>query len=192
MTRLGEGKVRHKVQTNTPSRSRSGKRSTKASRNLLKQLGKLNLGETVIVGIGNALKGDDGAGPKVCSILKGKIAAEVIDAGTTPENYIGRLVRMSPKKLLIIDAIDFGSPPGTLKIFSAQDLQQFTLSTHCLSPHLFVQAIISEIDTEVFFIGIQPAQLQFGQGLSKQVAGASAALADDIELILSHTGRPRD
>lgn len=181
MTRLGEGKVRHKVQTNTPSRSRSGKHARRASRNLLGQLGKLNPAETVIVGIGNALKSDDGAGPKVCSILKGKIASEVIDAGTTPENYIGRLVRMSPKKLLIIDAIDFGSPPGTLKIFSAQDLQQFTLSTHCLSPHLFVQAITSEIDTEVFFIGIQPAHLQLGRGLSKQVSVAVAALVNEIK-----------
>jgi hydrogenase 3 maturation protease len=170
----------------------SGKRSTKYSRNFLKQLGKLNPAETVIVGIGNVLKGDDGAGPAVCQILKGKIAAlprrsaakmgVVIDAGTTPENYIAKIVRMSPKKLLIIDAIDFGSPPGAIKVFRTQDLKRFTLSTHCLSPHLFVQAVTSQIDAEVFFIGIQPADLQLGLGLSKQVAEAVAALADEIQL----------
>ncbi|MFH1371382.1 MAG: hydrogenase 3 maturation endopeptidase HyCI [Planctomycetota bacterium] len=184
MTRLGEGRGRHKGQTNTPSRSRGGKRSTQASQNLLGQLGKLNPAETVIVGIGNVLKGDDGAGPRLCSILKGKITAKVIDAGTTPENYIGKIVRMSPKKLLIIDAIDFGASPGTRKIFRTRDIQQFTLSTHCLSPHMFVQAITSEIDTEVFFVGIQPADVQMGRDLSKKVADAVAALANEMKLTL--------
>ncbi len=184
MTRLGEGRGGRKGQTNAPSRSRSSKRSTQASRNLLGRLGKLNPAETVIVGIGNVLKGDDGAGPKVCSILKGKIASEVIDAGTTPENYIGKIVRMVPKKLLIIDAIDFVKSPGTIKVFKTQDLKRFTLSTHCLSPHMFVQAITSEIDTEVFFIGIQPAHLHLGQDLSKKVADAVAALANEIKSTL--------
>ena len=186
MTRLGQGKGRHKVQTNTPSRSRSGKRSTQASRSLLRQLGKLNPAETVVVGIGNILKGDDGAGPRICSILKGKIAAEVIDVGTTPENYIGRIVGMSPKKLLIIDAIDFGKLPGTIRVFRTQDLKQFTFSTHCLSPHLFVRNITSQIDVEIFFIGVQPVQLNLCRGLSKQVSAAIAALADEIKSALCH------
>jgi hydrogenase 3 maturation protease len=151
---------------------------------LNKKLGKLNPAEIVIVGIGNVLKGDDGAGPELCSILKGKIASEVIDAGTTPENYIGRLIRMSTKKLLIIDAIDFGSTPGTVKIFDIEDLGKFSFSTHCLSPHLFVQSIQSQINTEVIFIGIQPAQLQLCRGLSKQVARVVAALANEIKLTL--------
>jgi hydrogenase 3 maturation protease len=185
MTRLGEGKVRHKVQTNTPSRSRGGKRSTKYSRDFLKQLGKLNPAETVIVGIGNTLKGDDGAGPQVCSILKGNISAEIIDAGTAPENFIAKIVQMSPKKLLIIDAIDFGKPPGTFKIFDIQDLGKFSFSTHCLSPHLFVEAIRSEINVEVFFICIQLAHMHLGSGTSKKVAGAIVALAEDIKLALS-------
>jgi hydrogenase 3 maturation protease len=152
-----------------------------ALQNLLGQLGPLNPAETVIVGIGNALKGDDGAGPKVCGVLKDKLTAKVIDAGTAPENYIGKIVRMAPEKMLIIDAIDFGASPGTVKLFGKDDLQQFTLSTHCLSPHLFVEAITSETDTEVFFIGIQPANLQLGQDLSKQVADAVTDLAEGIK-----------
>ncbi|MBN2019167.1 MAG: hydrogenase 3 maturation endopeptidase HyCI [Sedimentisphaerales bacterium] len=170
----------------------SGKNSRRAARNFQVRLGKLNPAETVIVGIGNVLKGDDGAGPRVCQILKDEISTEVIDAGSTPENYIAKIVQMLPKKLLIIDAIDFGSPPGTVRIFDIQDLDKFSFSTHCLSPHLFVEVIQSEIDADVIFIGIQPAHLQFGCGLSKQVAGASAALADEIKLAISQSGRPRD
>ena len=91
--------------------------SDKRSSNLREQLGDLKPAETVIVGIGNTLKGDDGAGPQVCSILKGNISAEIIDAETAPENFVAKIIQMSPKKLLIIDAIDFGKPPGTIKIF---------------------------------------------------------------------------
>jgi hydrogenase 3 maturation protease len=164
----------------------SRKCSNRALNKLSRQLGKLDPSKTVIVGIGNTLKGDDGAGPHLCDVLRDKIDAEVIDAGTMPENYIARIVKMSPEKLLIIDTADFGLPPGTLKIFRTQDLKQFTLSTHCLSPHLFIETIRSEIDVEVIFIGIQPANLKLGQGLSKQVSDAIAVLADEIELALTH------
>jgi len=162
----------------------SSRRMRRATRNLQVWPSKLNPAETVIVGIGNALKGDDGAGPRICQILKDKIDAKVIDAGLTPENYISKIVQMSPKKLLVIDATDFRAPPGTVKILDIQDLQQFSFSTHCLSPHLFVEAIQLEINVEVIFIGVQPAHLQLERDLSKQVAGAIAALADEIKLAL--------
>ena len=164
----------------------SGKCPNRALKNFSQQLSKLNPAKTVIVGIGNTLKGDDGAGPKLCDILRDKIAAEIIDAGSTPENYIAKIIKMSPEKLLIIDAVDFGADPGTVKIFDIKDLSKFLLSTHSLSPHLFIEAIRSEIDIEVIFIGIQPANLQLNQGLSKQISDAIAVLADNITSALTH------
>ena len=164
----------------------SRKCSNRDLKNLSEQLGKLNPAKIVIVGIGNILKGDDGAGPQLCNILKDKIAAEIIDAGSTPENYIAKIIKRSPAKLLIIDAVDFVAAPGTVKIFDIKDLSKFLLSTHSLSPHLFIEAIRSEIDVEVIFIGIQPANLQLGQGLSKQVSDAIAVLADNITSAFTH------
>jgi hydrogenase 3 maturation protease len=154
-------------------------RLAQALQNLLGQLGPLNPAETVVVGIGNVLKGDDGAGPKVCGVLNDKVTAEVIDAGTAPENYIGKIVQLAPKKMLIIDAIDFGELPGTVKLFNENDLEKFTLSTH-----LFIQTVTSEIETKVFFIGIQPMHLELGQDLSKQVADAVSTLTEGIKSAL--------
>ena len=90
--------------------------------NVLKQLKKLRGSKTVIVGIGNILKGDDGVGPLICQQLhNNQICAELIDAGTVPENYIQPIVRKAPQNLIVIDAIDFGAAPGTINIFDWPD-----------------------------------------------------------------------
>ena len=136
---------------------------------LSEQLNKLRNSSTVIVGIGNTLKGDDGAGPLVCEQLRGRVCAEVIDAGTVPENYIQKIIKKAPQNLLIIDAIDFGAPAGAINIFKPEQLGSFVLSTHTLSPRLFVDMICGSIQVDVYFVGIQPAQMQLGQPLSEQV-----------------------
>jgi len=144
-----------------------------ANESLLKQLNKLRGSATVIVGIGNILKGDDGAGPLVCEQLKrGKVCADLIDAGTVPENYIQPIIKKALKNLLVIDAIDFGAPPGTIKIFKPEQLNSHAISTHTLSPRLFVDMVCQNIKLDVYFVGIQPAQVQLGQSISPQVSQA--------------------
>jgi len=149
---------------------------------LLRQLNKLRNSATVIVGIGNVLKGDDGAGPLVCEQLAGKIRAELIDAGTVPENYIQPIINKAPQNLLVIDAIDFGAPAGTIRIFRPEQLNSHAFSTHTLSPRLFVDMVCKFITVDVYFVGIQPAQIQLCQSISPQVSRAvqqlSQALAD--------------
>ena len=140
---------------------------------LLKQLNKLRGSATVIVGIGNILKGDDGAGPLVCEQLKNtKITADLIDAGTVPENYIQPIIKKAPQNLLVIDAIDFGAAPGTIRIFEPEQLNSHAISTHTLSPRLFVDMVSQNIKLDVYFIGIQPAQIRLGQSISPQISQA--------------------
>ena len=140
------------------------------NKELSEQLNKLRNSSTVIVGIGNTLKGDDGAGPLVCEQLSGKVCAELIDAGTVPENYIQTIIKKAPQNLLIIDAIDFGASAGTINIFKPEQLNSLVLSTHTLSPRLFVDMVCQEIKVDVYFVGIQPAQIQLGQPQSAQVS----------------------
>lgn len=132
--------------------------------------------KTLIVGIGNSLKGDDGAGPLVCRQLKGRTGAELIDAGTVPENYIQRIIKKSPQNLIIIDAVDFGASAGTIELFRPEQLASLVISTHTLSPHLFIDMIKKATETEVYFIGIQPAQTQLGRRISSEVSQAVAQL----------------
>ena len=143
---------------------------------LFERLNKLRDSATVIVGIGNILKGDDGAGPLVCEQLAGKVCAELIDAGTVPENYIQPIIKKAPQNLLIIDAIDFGAPAGTINIFKPEQLNSSVFSTHTLSPRLLVDMVCKDIDVDVYFVGVQPAQTQLGQSISPEVDRAAQRL----------------
>ncbi len=136
------------------------------------QLNKLRGSATVIVGIGNTLKGDDGAGPLVCQQLVGKTCAVLIDTATVPENYIQPIIKKAPQHLLVIDAIDFGAPTGRIKIFRPEELNSIVISTHTLSPRLFIDMIAEAIKVNVYFVGIQPGQTQLGQPVCPQVSEA--------------------
>lgn len=145
---------------------------------LLQHLNKLRGSRAVIVGIGNVLKGDDGAGPILCEQLQRKgTRAGIIDAGTVPENYIQTIVGKAPANLLIIDAMDFGGAAGAISVFKPEQLSSAALSTHTLSPRLFAEIVCRNIrdsdsakgEPDVYFVGIQPAQTQLGQAVSEPV-----------------------
>lgn len=133
-----------------------------------------------IVTIGNTLRGDDGAACAVFEKLKGKVTVGLVDTGTVPENYIGLIIQKAPESLIVIDAVDFDSAPGDIRIFEAEQLSNIVLSTHTLSPHLFVDMIRTQLEVDVYFIGIQPAQTKMGQSLSKPVSAAVDRLAETL------------
>jgi hydrogenase 3 maturation protease len=133
---------------------------------------------TVIMGIGNILKGDDAAGSLVCERLKNEnISADVIDAATVPENYIQTVIKKAPHNLIVIDAISSDAAPGTIKVFQTEQLDSLIISTHTLSPRIFIDMIRQSIELDVIFIGIQPEQTRLGSPVSKQVSQAIEELS---------------
>ena len=149
-----------------------------ASEEHFEQLKALAGSKTVIVGIGNTLKGDDGAGPFICEKLTSRTCAKVIDAATVPENYIQRIISQKPQNLIIIDAVDFGGKAGDIKVFNNEQLNSVVISTHTLSPKIFIDMICREINAEVYFIGVQPAHVQLREPLSRQVQDAIEKLTN--------------
>jgi hydrogenase 3 maturation protease len=144
---------------------------------LLAALSKLRGSKTIIVGIGNTLKGDDALGPLICEQLHdADLSAELIDAGTVPENHIGKIIRKAPQNLVIIDAVDFAAPAGTISLFETEQLNSLAFSTHALSPRLFVDMIKTEIEVEVYFVGVQPEHVRLGEPLSRRVSRAMETL----------------
>ncbi|MCK5000012.1 MAG: hydrogenase maturation protease [Anaerohalosphaera sp.] len=143
--------------------------------------------KTIIVGIGNTLKADDGVGPAICERIRSVIPVDVIDTGTVPENYIQHIKNKRSRNIIIIDAIDFAGVPGSIKIFSPDQLDTMMLSTHILSPKFFVDMITADNDTEVIVIGIQPASTELAKPLSVDVEQAVQRLAEILKKALAVT-----
>ena len=154
----------------------------------LTQLKNLKGGRVVIVGIGNDLKGDDGAGPFVCRLLTGKTCVDVVDTGSAPENYIQYIIRKKPTCIVIVDAVDFGEEAGRIKIFKTGELNSAAVSTHSPSPGLFIDMICAQTKADVDFVGIQPSQLHLGEGLSAEVDSACRLLAETLIGLLPAAG----
>ena len=74
----------------------------------------------LVFGCGNILFGDDGFGPCAVEFLKNNYSipsdVEVLNAGCSIRNILFdiTLSDKKPKKIIIVDAIDAGRPPGEM------------------------------------------------------------------------------
>jgi hydrogenase 3 maturation protease len=138
----------------------------------------------LILGIGNPLRGDDGFGPELVFRIRGT-SIHAIDAGTTPENYLGAVVRMKPKLVLVADAADMGASPGELALLGRDEIDQVGgFSTHTMSPALFMRQLEDLCGARILMLAVQPASTAFGQGLSREVEGSLEVLLTVFEEFL--------
>ncbi len=135
-------------------------------------------GNTLLfVGMGNSLKSDDGAGIYIAEQLKTRGIKQVIVAGNSIENHIGKINRQKANSIIFIDAVDFGEKPGYCKLLPLNEITDTTANTHNLSLHTIAPFI--EIP-EKWVLGIQPGNLSFGTELSKKVAVVSNQIVLEI------------
>ncbi len=128
-----------------------------------------------VVGVGNVLRGDDGAGPAVVARLQGS-RAHAIDAGIVPENFLGVLIEAAPDVVLFVDSLDQGSPPGHCAVIPTTGLESRGADTHAPSLRLMARLMESR-GIECWLIGIQPGSRALGPGLTPAVAGAVERMA---------------
>jgi hydrogenase 3 maturation protease len=142
------------------------------------QLRELLSGAVVIVGIGNAMLGDDGAGPRVIELLRAAgDTRTLIDAGSAPERHFGEIEAAQPGAVVLIDAVDFGAAAGAVTFFDAASLPRRASSTHDVSLRLVMEYLQMVTGAKVCLVGIQPEQTAFGAGLSTPVEDAARGLA---------------
>jgi hydrogenase 3 maturation protease len=142
-----------------------------------------------VLGVGNELNGDDGAGVRVVRALAACLAATpgllLIDGGVAPENYTGPLRRFRPDLIVEIDAAHQDQPPGTLAWIDWREADGMSASTHTLPPSVLAAYLTSELGCQIALIGVQPASLEMGHPLSPAVAAAVDRLAAQMAAWLS-------
>ncbi len=147
------------------------------------------VGRVCVVGIGNRLAGDDGAGSAVAEQLAGRVAGCVIDAGIAPENHLEPVVRDAPDTVLLVDAVDFGGEPGSVRMLDARALAAGGLSTHATSLGMIHDYLSARSAARTVLVGIQPGQLRLGAALSEEVARSVEAIASRVAELMG-PGRP--
>lgn len=74
-----------------------------------------------------------------------------------------------PEVVVIVDAAELGAAPGEMAIVETNELAEVVLSTHNASLRLFIQVLRSEVQADVFLLGVQPASMAFGAPMSQAV-----------------------
>lgn len=127
--------------------------------------------KTVILGVGNSLHSDDGAGPYFAELFKENKNIVSFNCGTAPENFTGAVKKINPELLIIVDASLMGLRAGEIRIVPKEKIHDTSVGTHML-PLTHLIDYMSEYVPQIILIGIQPKSLDEGDFLSAEVLSA--------------------
>ncbi|WP_076364946.1 HyaD/HybD family hydrogenase maturation endopeptidase [Phaeovulum vinaykumarii] len=145
----------------------------------------------LVLGIGNLLWADEGFGPRALEALAGQYAfpdhVRLLDGGTQGMYLLPFLEEADA--LLILDAVDFGLPPGKLVVRRDAEVPAF-LGAKKMSLHqtgfqevLATADLLGRLPRRITLIGCQPEELEdYGGGLRASVA---ARIPEAISAVLS-------
>jgi hydrogenase 3 maturation protease len=135
----------------------------------------------LLLGVGNTLSHDDGVGPRVARALRGDASWVAVDVGAALENACGIVVRERPTLLVIVDAARMGLPAGSIRRLPVEARQTMLASTHGLPIAFVWERLTSAVSVgRSLLIGVEPADLSFGEGLSPTVAEAAETLVSRL------------
>ena len=138
----------------------------------------------VVLGIGNTILSDEGAGVHAAAALEACYELpdniEVIDGGTSGMELLGPL--SDTDFLVVLDAVKAGQPPGTLVKLSGKEVPIFFRTK--LSPHqvsicdvLASLEFAGDLPGKIVLIGIEPESLELGTNLTPTVAARISEMA---------------
>ena len=148
-----------------------------------------------LIGVGNILLRDEGAGVHVINAIKKRYTfspeVEIVDGGTMGLDLLP--IIEGKDKVLIIDAVDFGKEPGYIGIIE-NDAIPFVLNTKLsvhhinLSDVLFALKLIGRFPSEICLIGIQPQSIDVGLNMTDGINDKIDKLIEEALIRLKRWG----
>ncbi len=137
--------------------------------------------KTLILGIGNVLLRDEGAGVhalrRLGDALDGRADVELMDGGTLSFTLAGAIEEAD--HLIVIDAAQLDAAPGTTRVFVGEDMDRFVGGSRKRSVHevglidlMSIARLTDRLPAERALVGIQPQDLDWGESPSPAVAAA--------------------
>jgi len=152
--------------------------------------------DTVVVGVGNTILSDDGAGVHAARLLQADprvpAGVTILDGGTLGLELVPYVSDAS--RVLFLDAVNSGEAPGTLTRMTGKELLATSggWSVHQLGVADLIAALslASAEPQDIVVLGVQPANTDWGTCLSPGVEAALAQLVDAaVEQLRLWTGR---
>lgn len=142
----------------------------------------------VVCGVGNRLRGDDAVGPVVVEKLRERFSSSddllFIDCGSAPENFLSKIKKFGPSKVVVVDAVELGRDAGAVEVVDTSRIKGFLHSTHQLPLSLFVGYLEKEGRCKIVFVGVQPKAVGFGVALSRECEGAIDRAVEVVSLMI--------
>ncbi len=145
--------------------------------------------QATLIGLGNLLLRDEGAGVHVIRVLQEKYVVppglEIVDGGTAGLDLLPFIEGI--ERVLFVDAVNFGEEPGFIGELNNEEIPAFfavksSLHHLGLADVLAAAQLLGTLPQEVCLIGIQPHTLEPGLELSAEL---QARLDDLLEKILT-------
>ncbi|MBC7362626.1 MAG: HyaD/HybD family hydrogenase maturation endopeptidase [Candidatus Aminicenantes bacterium] len=151
----------------------------------------------VVLGLGNILNRDEGAGVYALKELEkilpeeAKKKVELVDGGVLGMDLLPYVEEAS--HLLILDAVDSGAEPGEVVEYDSDEIELFyngRISWHQLGFQevLAVARVKEKFPDYVYLIGVQPADISVGVGLSPALKNSVKEMAERALRILERWG----
>lgn len=128
----------------------------------------------VVVGVGQELRGDDGAGILAVRLLGDIFRSDpekplLVEAGNAPENVLGQIIRHEPDVVIFIDAAFLGAEPGTIRLLPGAAAESLGVGTHTLPLATLAGFITTESAAAVYVLAIQPETTAFNTTISPRI-----------------------
>ena len=131
----------------------------------------------VVLGVGNTIMCDEGAGVRCIEWLAPHVPPDVavVDGGTSTNELLGDLE--DADLLIIVDAIVTTAPPGTILRLEGDRIPQafsnkFSPHQHGINDLLAHLALLDRSPKRLVLFGIAPAKIELGLALSPAVEAA--------------------
>jgi len=149
--------------------------------------------KTLILGIGNTLLTDEGIGIHVLNAMQSsdKLSADtcLMDGGTLSFTLAGPIENSD--KFIVIDAAELKSPPGTVKVFEAEDMDKYITTGNQRSVHevsladvMSIALLSGHLPEKRAIIGIQPHNFDWGEFPSESVGAAIPHAVKEVERLI--------
>jgi hydrogenase maturation protease len=143
--------------------------------------------DVLVLGLGNVLCGDDGAGVVVAHRLRRELelppGVRVVDGGTLGLDLLA-LVAASDR-VILVDAVRADAPVGTIVRLAGEEVAKAAyerLSVHQIgvADLLAGVALCDEVPEEVVIVGVVPEMTDLQLGCTPEVTRSLPALADAV------------